>query len=533
MGEAKYMDSWGKIRKAATAFFKCREPYSRNFVIPITNLATPILHSPFSIVHSYGYDGIGNSTNWSANCLNQYTADVATTSPSSPFSYDPDGNLLTNGVFSYAYDAENRLASVSSNGTVLAAFAYDAQGRRVRKVTPSATHTYFYDGWLLVREILATNHYPLATIDYVWGKDLSGTLQGAGGVGGLLYIVRSEYPVTNSQTHNSQTHQLYMPTYDNNGNITRYCDEQGNIVASYTYSAFGATIAQGGSMTDSFPHRFSTKYLDSETGLYYYGYRFDSPELMRWMNRDPIEEEGGENLYAMCGNCPINEVDSRGMHRFLTGALLYHKGKSLRLEGYETARKIIRLVDSLNSKTDSKGRKCFEVKIKDFVTASIDEVRNEIDTSPDDVYLIAHGGLIVNGESWSGSEYRWGLFDNVVEGFDIRHDGNITPLSEFGPNLNHSNIFGCYLSERVRKRRFSQRWGKFSSIDTFNAMFQALLSRLHRYENITTCRCVKMVSIYEGERTSNGCPTGKAFEKFPIKDESDYADEYEYTGELL
>ncbi|MGI6495986.1 MAG: RHS repeat-associated core domain-containing protein [Kiritimatiellia bacterium] len=84
----------------------------------------------------------------------------------------------------------------------------------------------------------------------------------------------------------------YFPFYDNNGNITAYVDETGAIVAEYTYDAFGRTIEATGSMADAFLHRFSTKYYDAETGLYYYGYRFYAPKLMRWINRDPIQEKG-------------------------------------------------------------------------------------------------------------------------------------------------------------------------------------------------------------------------------------------------
>ena len=265
--------------------------------------------SPSPATAEYGYDGIGNSTNWIANCLNQY----------SPFTYDLDGNLLTNGVFSYAYGADNRLSSVSSNGVLLVTNFYDAQGRRVRKIvshggTEAQRFDYLYDGWLLVRET-ATG---LST-DYVWGKDLSGTLQGAGGVGGLLYLTVSNssaghrQPSTNDYQLTTNDSSLFIPFYDANGNITHYCDAQGNIVASYTYDAFGNTIAKSGPMADNFNHRFSTKYLDAETGLYYYGYRFYSPELMRWINRDPIEEQGGANLYAFCENNAIKNADSYGL----------------------------------------------------------------------------------------------------------------------------------------------------------------------------------------------------------------------------
>ena len=60
-------------------------------------------------------------------------------------------------------------------------------------------------------------------------------------------------------------------------NTPAYVSEAGEVVASYAYDAFGRTIAQFGPMSDAFPFRFSTKYYDSETGLYYYGRRYRYP----------------------------------------------------------------------------------------------------------------------------------------------------------------------------------------------------------------------------------------------------------------
>ena len=67
-------------------------------------------------------------------------------------------------------------------------------------------------------------------------------------------------------------------------------------------------------MADTFRHRFSTKYLDDETGFYYYGHRYYAPELTRWTTRDPIEEDGGLNLYSFCGNDGVNRVDNLGLY---------------------------------------------------------------------------------------------------------------------------------------------------------------------------------------------------------------------------
>ncbi len=49
--------------------------------------------------------------------------------------------------------------------------------------------------------------------------------------------------------------------------------------------------------------------------LAYYGHRFYNPALMRWLNRDPIEEDGGMNLYGFCGNNPTASIDYVGLMR--------------------------------------------------------------------------------------------------------------------------------------------------------------------------------------------------------------------------
>ena len=195
---------------------------------------------------------------------------------------------------------------------------YDHLDRRVQKITPAATHTFFYDGWMLIKEIVANTNGTTDVIEYHWGKDLSGTIGGAGGVCGLLYL-----SISNSSTPNSSTRQLYVPWYDAYGNVMGYWDAQGNVVAEYTYDAFGKLIASSGPMADVFAIRYSTKYFDIKTGLYYYGYRFYSPELMRWITRDPIGEEGGVNLYVQCSNNPIARFDTLGLFVYKTLAANY------------------------------------------------------------------------------------------------------------------------------------------------------------------------------------------------------------------
>ena len=158
-----------------------------------------------------------------------------------------------------------------------------------------------FDGWNPVFERVfdASTELPLSDTVYVWGADLSGSMQGAGGVGGLLAVKRDGV--------------WYAPLYDANGNVTAYASEAGTIVAEYEYDAFGNTISQSGPLSDDFRHRFSTKPWIVALDVYDFGERVYSPELRRWLSRDPIEEDGGLNLYAMCGNDAVNGVDLYGL----------------------------------------------------------------------------------------------------------------------------------------------------------------------------------------------------------------------------
>ena len=86
----------------------------------------------------------------------------------------------------------------------------------------------------------------------------------------------------------------------------------GNVPTT-TEGPFGEPLRATGVLADSNPFRFSSKYQDNETGLLYYGYRYYQPIAGRWLNRDPIGEKGGRNIYAFATNDPINRVDYLGL----------------------------------------------------------------------------------------------------------------------------------------------------------------------------------------------------------------------------
>ena len=284
---------------------------------------------------THAYDDIGNhllfgdntTTNtFTHNQVNQMVGRGVLDAPlTTTFIYTPDGGLSSDGTWAYAYGVEDQLTSVTSssltNGAIRVHNTHDYRKRRTSKTVqrlhvtsapppapPSEEvwetvekRTFVYDDWNLIHETISvidggtTN---ITEVQYFWGLDLSDSLQGAGGVGGLLAVSRNGH--------------FYFPAYDNNGNVTKYIDESGNIAAAYEYDDFGRTISQSGPLADFFRHRFSTKYYDAETGLYYYGIRFYAPNWRIWLNRDPLGEQGGVNLYVICRNASSFYYDEIG-----------------------------------------------------------------------------------------------------------------------------------------------------------------------------------------------------------------------------
>jgi len=180
----------------------------------------------------------------------------------------------------------------------------------------TTTSRFIYDGWNLIEERETRDSQP-ETRYYIWGLDLSQSLEKAGGIGGLIASV------------DATTSAMYYFQYDANGNVGQLVNaSDGSTAAAYVYDPFGNVIHSTGTLADDNPFLFSTKYFDRETGLYYYGYRYYSPEMGRWLTRDPIEELGNFilrneserktadlNLYGFCLNNPINLFDIYGLKR--------------------------------------------------------------------------------------------------------------------------------------------------------------------------------------------------------------------------
>lgn len=140
----------------------------------------------------------------------------------------------------------------------------------------------------------------------MWGLDLSGSLDGAGGVGGLLMI-------------NSAANGAHFYAFDGNGNVAALVEgTDGTASARYEYGPFGELLRGTGPMANENRFQFSTKRCDKTTDLLLYEYRAYSTSLGRWLSMDPIGERGGLHLYGFAANNPANVADSDGRGYFWT-----------------------------------------------------------------------------------------------------------------------------------------------------------------------------------------------------------------------
>ncbi len=191
--------------------------------------------------------------------------------------YDANGNTLSDGTNSYAWNGRNQLASMNMGA---ASFQYDPFGRRVAKTAVFTTTNYLYDGANPVQELAGTT--PTANL-------LTGGVD--------EYFQRTD----SSGTANFLTDAL--------GSTLALTGPSGNTLASYTYEPFGNTTATGSSAST---YQYTGRENDG-TGVYFYRARYYSPTLQRFIGEDPIGFAGGFNLYRYVSDNPVNRVDPLGM----------------------------------------------------------------------------------------------------------------------------------------------------------------------------------------------------------------------------
>jgi len=231
---------------------------------------------------------------------------------SEAFSFDLDGNQLSDGLWTNSWDGENRnlitgnQSSIPAGAQLKETWKYMSDGRWTECVTatwngstyvPSETNRFVWDGQILLAMLNGTNGID---ISFMRGLDLSGSTYGAGGVGGVL----------NAMLKTNGTHFF---CYDGNGNVASLISTVGTCSAEYCYDPFGATLRASGQLALVNPIQFGTQLQEGLSRRVKYLHRDYAMPQGNWTSRDPIEESGGGNLYGSLLSDPVNHVDVLGL----------------------------------------------------------------------------------------------------------------------------------------------------------------------------------------------------------------------------
>ena len=241
--------------------------------------------------YTYGYDlgsnrtseQVGNASTTSVpNDVNEITSQSGATNRT--LSYDLNGSLTSDGgTRTFEWDGANRLVAINYTGTTQRTeFIYDGLSHCVKLVEKNGNTT-------------------VSTRRFLWcGNDRCEFRNNNGAVQYQLFA--------HGQYQNNAT---YFYTRDHLGSIREMTDASGTVVARYDYDPWGRSTTVIGTNKPDF--NFTGLYQHAKSGLDMAVYRFYDPDLGRWLNRDPVEERGGVNLYRYVNNDPISKTDLSGL----------------------------------------------------------------------------------------------------------------------------------------------------------------------------------------------------------------------------
>ena len=259
------------------------------------NLASEMLDDGTALHYTYSYDGAGNrlarndmvtggSTTWTYGSMNQILTVKAGEAEAVEYTYDLNGNLLSDGHAAYTWTEDSRMASMTVDGTTWT-YTYNALGYRDSASDGVDTFTFYYDG---TGNLLA---------QFKNGEAYQFYIRGATGIEGYV----------------DADGAIYTFTYDLGGNVTAVVGTNGKS-ATYVYDAFGNIIEQAGDITDNaltWHGHFGT--LLNPDGSYYVLARNYSATDGRFISTDPSWFNDGANLYTYAYNDPVNYLDLNGM----------------------------------------------------------------------------------------------------------------------------------------------------------------------------------------------------------------------------
>ena len=253
---------------------------------------------------TYGYDDGGRRTRKGGSLAKTDLPDTVTTTSydannrlttwgNQILSYDKNGNLTSDGINTYIWNARNQLIQIKdSTNTETASFTYDALGRRQTKTVNGVSTGFVYDGVNIVQELNGLNATQADTAN----------IRASYITAGIDQVL-----VQQSGTGATATSLTYLT--DAIGSTIRLTNATGDKVVDYSYDPYGNTRADA-VVNNAFQY---TGRENDGNGLYYYRARYYSPATHRFISEDPIGLAGGINGYGYVEGDPIQETDQMGL----------------------------------------------------------------------------------------------------------------------------------------------------------------------------------------------------------------------------
>ncbi len=191
------------------------------------------------------------------------------------FSYDANGNQLgwdndDNGTRrTIVWDEENRIQSLFDNGHEKT-YKYDDQGQRIIKRGPQGETVYINQYITMRNREIGTKHVYVGTTKLV------------------SKMMKQDKPGANPNGNTPVEKDLYFYHPDHLGSSSYITDTQGKLYEHLEYFPFGEAWVEESTNTQRTPYLFTSKELDEETGLYYFGARFYDPRTSVWQSADPV-----------------------------------------------------------------------------------------------------------------------------------------------------------------------------------------------------------------------------------------------------
>lgn len=266
------------------------------------------------------YDPCGNliqkmKASFSYDPFSQLTSEKGNTFENQ-FSNDRYANhLVKNGIeqqFNALHQPVQLPFNANGNLTQLndCIFEYDALDRLIRVNTPSQQITYVYDPF---NRRISKRFSDGTQQQFIYAKKHEiGSIHSSNSLNEFKVLADAEARFAPTIALELD-HILYTPLTDVQGNIAALLDVQGHLVEQYFFSAFG----EEESNSPLSPWRFASKRHDPETNLIYFGERYYSPTLCRWITPDPLGLIDGINPYAYLHNNPFKYRDADGRMAFV------------------------------------------------------------------------------------------------------------------------------------------------------------------------------------------------------------------------